>query len=115
MTPTSGCYPPDPGTGFVSSTVPYDGAVGVPLNITVIIQFNQAMDIGSLYKNIKVFGTRVDYAMDYDPETHQVEIGFLRLLERGTKVTVEIKRSVKNSCQQRQNVSVKFEFVTVGK
>jgi hypothetical protein len=115
MTPTSGCYPPDPGVGFISSTTPFDGAVGVPLDITVMIQFNQAMYTGDLFKNIKVSGTKVDYVMSYDPGTHQVEIDFLRSLKHRTKVTVEIKRSVKNSCQQQQLVSVKFEFRTVGK
>jgi hypothetical protein len=115
MTPASGCFPPDPGMGFISSTNPFDGAVDVPLDVTVVIQFNQAMYTGDLFKNIKVSGTKVDYVMGYDPGTHQVEIDFLGLLERGAKITVEIKRSVKNSCQQRQNVSVKFEFITVGK
>lgn len=115
MTPTSGCFPPDPGMGFISSTTPFDGAVDVPLDITVIIQFNQAMYTGDLFKHIKVSGTKVDYVMSYDPGTHQVEIDFLKLLKKGTKATVEIKRGVKNSCQQRQNVTVKFEFRTVGK
>jgi hypothetical protein len=101
--------------GFVSSTAPFDGAVEVPLDVSVVIQFNQAMYTGDLFKHIKVSGTKVDYVMSYDPGTHQVEIDFLELLKKGSKITVEIKRSLKNSCQQRQNVSVKFEFTAVSK
>ena len=87
----------------------------MPLDVTVMIQFNQAMYTGDLFKNIKVSGTKVDYEMTYDSGTHQVEIDFLGSLKKDTKITVEIKRSVKNSCQQKQLVSVKFEFRTVGK
>jgi hypothetical protein len=113
MTPTIGCPSPDRVMGFVSSTFPSNGAAGVPLDITVIIQFNQAMFTGDLFKNIKVSGTRVNHVMKYDPGTNQVEIDFLGQLKKGTKIKIDIKRNVKNSCRQPQLVTVQFEFRTI--
>jgi hypothetical protein len=97
-------------TGFVEYTYPRDGAVGVPRDVIVIIQFNQPMYEGDLFKNIKVSGTNVNYVMRYDPGTHRVEIDFQGLLKPGAKITIEVKRNVKNICMWRQVVSVDFIF-----
>ncbi len=113
MTPTSACSWPDWKKGFVADTIPADKAVDVPLTVTVVIQFNQAMDTEDLFKNIKVSGTNVNYVMSYDPGNYQVGIDFIGLLKRDSGITVEIKRNVKNICQQRQLVSVNFSFQTI--
>lgn len=115
MTPTSECSWPDWRKGFVAYTIPADNAVDIPLDVTVKIQFNQAMYTEDLYKNIKVSGTNVNYLMSYDPGNYQVEIDFIGLLKKASEITVEVKRNVTNSCQQRQLVSVKFTFITIKK
>jgi hypothetical protein len=110
MAPTTACSRPGMYTGFVEYTYPRDGAVGVPRDVIVIIQFNQPMYEGDLFKNIKVSGTNVNYVMRYDPGTHRVEIDFQGLLKPGAKITIEVKRNVKNICMWRQVVSVDFKF-----
>jgi hypothetical protein len=102
-------------TGFVDHTYPRDGAIDVPRNVVVVIQFNQAMYEGDLFKNIRVSGTHVDYVMYYDPGTYQVKINFLGWLKPGENVLVEVKRNAKNICMWRQIIEVDFEFTVTKK
>jgi len=97
-------------TGFVDYAYPRDGAIDVPRDVVVVIQFNQAMYEGDLFKNIRISGTNTKYVMDYDPGTYQVEIDFLGWLKPGENVLVEVKRNAKNMCMWRQIIEVDFEF-----
>jgi hypothetical protein len=97
-------------TGFVEYTYPRDGAVGVPRDVIVLIQFNQPMYEGDLFRNVKVSGTNVNFVMSYDPGTYKMEIDFLGLIKSGAKIMVEVKRNAKNICMWRQAVLVDFKF-----
>jgi hypothetical protein len=110
MTPTTWCSWPDRWKGFVENTYPRNRAVNVPRDVVVVIQFNQPMYEGDLFKNIRVSGTNVDYVMSYDPATYRLEINFLELLEPGGHIQVEVKRNVKNICMWRQYIEVDFQF-----
>jgi hypothetical protein len=97
-------------TGFVEYAYPRDGAVGVPRDVIVVIQFNQPMYEGDLFKNIKVSGTKEKYVMSYDPGTYKVEIDFLTLLKPDAKIMIEVKRNAKNICMWKQVIDVDYRF-----
>jgi hypothetical protein len=115
MTPTSACTRPNLITGFVDYTYPLDGAVDVPRDVVVVIQFNQPMYEGDLFRNIRVSGTNVHYVMHYDAGTYQVKIYFTEWLKPGAKVLVEVKRNAKNMCMWRQITEVEFKFTITKK
>ena len=111
-TPTQSlCFAPHPVTGFVESSIPADGAVDVPRDVTVKIKFNQPMDPESLISLVKV-SPKVSFTLVYDPNTYTLEIDFKGLLVPNEIHTISIKSNVRNACGQRQIVEVLITFTT---
>lgn len=112
-TPTPECTRPDRKKGYVVFIEPRDGAKDVPRDVTVVIQFDQPMNVGSLFKEIRVSGAGIDHVIRYDSSTYRAEIVFLGLLDRGSEVKVEVKKNIKNICGWRQKVNVDAKFKVI--
>ena len=111
---TGSCAAPDPVTGFVASTSPFNGETGVSMGITTLtVTFNQPMktsgggnvlDKGQYDNNIDniTLGDHVDILnVSYDPVTYTATLTIDTSdpeWQPGSQFRLRIKKGIKNAC-----------------
>jgi len=135
-TPTStatsappGCSLPKMGTGYVASVSPENGSKGVPVDVNIVIQFNQAMQASSLTygdnnhfilcrtadancKSADTVGATLIVANN--PYTNDKVIIIPSVaLDNNHTYYLTIGSSVKNACGWWQIVSYRVSFTTI--
>ena len=126
-TANTSCDPPDPLSGFISSTVPGEGDI-VSINTnTIAVVFNQAMstsgggsvlDIGNFDSHIQnlTYGGDVPIlSVSYNAQTKTATL-LLDTSDKdwlpGSQYQLKVKSGIKNACEVQQGVDVLVTFYT---
>jgi hypothetical protein len=126
---TGTCTPPDPISGFISSTVPSDGEIVSIGMDTIEVVFNQAMstsgggsvlDKGNFDNNIDnlTFGGDVPIlSVSYDAQTRTATL-YLDTLDMdwlpGSQYQLKVKGGIKNACEDGQGNDILMSFFMMG-
>jgi hypothetical protein len=112
------CSPPDPASGFVSSTTPANNASGVQRDTDITITFNQPIQSNNLSNGTFRLSKKpggsppVNVDFSYISETYTVVMELDKQLDRETTYYVIVRGNLKNACDQQQTVEVKIQFTT---
>jgi hypothetical protein len=124
---TSSCTPPDPVSGFISSTVPAEGEIVSHGTETLNVIFNQAMatsgggsvlDIGNYdnkIRNLTYGGDVPILSVSYNAKTNTAALNLDTTDKEwlpGSLYELKVKQGIKNACEVQQDVDFLVTFYT---